>query len=169
MQRRTLLKLGLGGSVVVALIGGGAQFWQPGLRDGRLTVAARAIFSAIGHAVLDGSLPTDPGARAEVLRSHVDRLDAMLGEFPAPVRKELSDLLAILQTIPGRLALAGLRPDWSEATLPQLHRALQEMRYSSLATRQQIYHSLRELTNAAFFSDPGAWPALGYPGPRALA
>jgi hypothetical protein len=39
------------------------------------------------------------------------------------------------------------------------------MRLSSLALKQQGYHALRDLTNAAYFSDPTAWQRMGYPGP----
>ena len=52
--------------------------------------------------------------------------------------------------------------------MTDLQQALQDMRTSGLAMRQQIYHALRDLTNAAYYADPKAWPMLGYPGPRAL-
>ena len=35
----------------------------------------------------------------------------------------------------------------------------------ALALRQQAYHALRELTNAAYYADASAWRTLGYPGP----
>ena len=42
------------------------------------------------------------------------------------------------------------------------------MRVSSGTTRQQVYHALRDLTNAAWFADAGSWDLLGYPGPQAV-
>jgi len=42
------------------------------------------------------------------------------------------------------------------------------MRVSGTTLRRQAYHALRDLTQAAYFSDPGTWAALGYPGPRPL-
>ena len=39
------------------------------------------------------------------------------------------------------------------------------MRTSSLALRQQAYHALRDLTNAAYFADPQSWSAAGLSRP----
>ena len=63
MQRRTLLKLGLGAAALLAVAGGGLACCDPGLADGRMTPAGRAVFRRVARAVLDGSLPADP-ARA---------------------------------------------------------------------------------------------------------
>jgi ribonuclease HII len=54
----------------------------------------------------------------------------------------------------------------AEASVDEVQQSLQGMRLSSLAVRQQVYHALRDITNGAYFSDPAAWPAIGYPGPR---
>ncbi len=43
--------------------------------------------------------------------------------------------------------------------------ALQSMRQSSLALRQQAFHALRDITNAAYFAHASTWSAIGYPGP----
>ncbi|GAB4554922.1 MAG: hypothetical protein Tsb007_11300 [Rhizobacter sp.] len=96
------------------------------------------------------------------------RLDDVLGAFPPAVQTELSQLLAILAAVPGRAALAGLHVSWSAANTAQIQSALQGMRTSSLAVRQQAYHALRDLTNAAYYADPQIWPLMGYPGPRTL-
>ena len=168
MQRRTLLRLGLGGAVVLALAGGGIAWMRPGLVSGRLAPAGREIFRAVARAVLDGSLPRAVAPREAALNALLDRLDTTLAAFPAATQSELSQLLALLAAPPGRLALAGLRPDWPAATAAELQQALNDMNHSGLALRQQAYHALRDLTNAAWFADPQAWGVLGYPGPRQL-
>jgi hypothetical protein len=48
----------------------------------------------------------------------------------------------------------------------QVEAALQALRHSSIALRQQVYQALRELTNAAFFADTGTWALMGYRGQR---
>jgi hypothetical protein len=169
MQRRTLLQLGLGGAAVLALAGGGLALLQPGVRDGRLTPAARNLFAAVGRAVLDGRLPAETAARDATMAAHLDRLDATVAGFPPALRSELSDLVALLSAVPGRLALAGLRTAWSEASVAEVQSALQQMRMSSLALRQQAYHALRDLTLAAYYADAATWPQLGYPGPNPVA
>jgi hypothetical protein len=168
MQRRTLLKLGLGASAVLALGGGGLAMLRPGLVQGRLTPPSRSVFRAVARAVLDGSLPTAAADREAALDAHLKRLDGVLGAFPAATQAELSQLLALLASAPGRVMLAGLGTDWADASVVDLQHALQGMRTSRLAMRQQIYHALRDLTNAAFYADPASWSLMGYPGPQVV-
>lgn len=168
MQRRTLLKLGLGAAAVLAVAGGGVALLKPGLVNGRMTPAARGVFRAVARGVLDGSLPPDPAARDEALQAHLKRLDDALAAFPVPTQAELSQLLALLASAPGRLTLAGLRSDWPDASSQEVQQSLQGMRTSGLALRQQAYHALRDLTNAAYYADPAIWPLMGYPGPRSV-
>ena len=81
-------------------------------------------------------------------------------------RRLLSQLFALLASAPGRVALAGLHSPWPEAEVDAIQQSLQGLRLSRLTLKQQTYHALRDLTNAAYFSDPSAWAHLGYPGPQ---
>ena len=166
MQRRTLLKLGIGAAAVLAVAGGGVALFQPGLRGGHLSPGAREVMHAVARAVLDGILPSSAAEREQVLRAHLDRLDAAVAAFPPATRAELSQLFALLASAPGRAALAGLHEPWPEAGVDAIQQSLQGLRLSRLALKQQTYHALRDLTNAAYFSDPSAWAHLGYPGPQ---
>ena len=170
MQRRTLLRLGLGGAVLLMLAGGGLALLRPGVRDGRLTASGRAIFAAVARAVLDGALPVVPAvAHAAAVEAHLQRLGATLGGLAPHARAEVSQLVALLSAAPGRMALCGLDDDWAVADVGAVQAALRTMRMSSLDLRQQAYHALRDLTNAAYFADPETWPLLGYPGQRPLS
>ena len=168
MQRRTLLKLGLGSAAVLAVAGTGVAWLRPGLAPSGLTPAGRSVFAAIARAVLDGMLPKDAVPRAAAIDAHLRRLEATIAGLPRHARDELSQLLALLASPPGRIAFAGLTPAWDDADVPSLQASLAGMRDSSLSLRQQAYHALRDLTNAAYFADPAAWAALQYPGPVAL-
>ena len=168
MQRRSFLKLGFGATTALVLVGGGLAMFQPGLQDGRLNAASREVFAGVARAVLDGSLPADSIQRHLALQLHLQRLDDVLFAFPREVQAELSQLLAILGSTPGRVALAGLHAPWPEASVAQVQTALQGMRVSSLAPKQQAYQALRDLTNAAYYADPSAWNILGYPGPKTI-
>ncbi len=123
---------------------------------------------AIARAVLDGALPPHGPEQDRTLQAPVARLDTAIAAFPLPTQAELSQLLALLAAVPGRLALAGLSTAWPDASVAELQRALQSMRGASLALKQQAYHALRDLTNAAYFSDASVWPRLGYPGPISI-
>jgi len=168
MQRRTLLKLGAGSAAVLALAGGGLALLRPGLSGGRLSATGREVFLAVARAVLDGALPSDDGARTAALTAHLQRLDETVAAFPPATQSELSQLLALLASTPGRLGLARLRPAWPDADVAELQQALQGMRTASLTLPQQAYHALRDLTNAAYFADAASWSQLGYPGPRGV-
>jgi hypothetical protein len=168
MQRRSLLKLSVASGVALAAIGGGFALIRPGLEDGRLTPAGRQVFWAVGRAVLEGSLPETAADQAAALSLHMLRMNDTITGLPTPIRAELSQLLAVLASAPGRLALAGLSAEWETATPEQIQAALQGMRTSTLDLRQQAYHALRDLTNAAYYADPSTWPLLRYPGQRAV-
>jgi hypothetical protein len=165
MQRRNLLKLGIASAVLLTLAGGVAVMLQPGLQGGKLTPAGRALFASVGRAILQGTLPAEPQAAAQALAGLVDRIDALVIGLPPHVQAELSQLVGLLCTAAGRRGLAGLDTDWSSATAQQVQAALQHMRQSSLALRQQTYQALHEIVGGAYFSDSSTWAVVGYPGP----
>jgi len=165
MQRRSWMKLGAGAAILLALGGGAVALIEPGLRAGRLSAGGRLVFGHVARAFLEGVLPADPVQQRAALAAFLQRVDVLVGALPPHARQELSQLLALLATSPGRRGLAGLEADWPAATIAQLQAALQSMRTSSLALRQQAYHALHDITGAAYFSDASTWAVLGYPGP----
>ena len=168
MQRRSLLKLGLVSGAVLAVAGGAAVLWRPGIAQGRLTASAREVFASLGYAILQGTLPSEPQARAQAVEGMVERVDVLLQKLPPHVQAELSQLLGLLCTAPGRFGLAGLVPAWADASEAQLQAALEGMRQSGLALRQQAYLGLHEIVGGAYFSDESTWASVGYPGPPIL-
>ena len=168
MQRRTLLKLGATSAALLAIVGGTAALIQPGLERGALTVAGREVFRAIGLGVLDKTLPEQLAAKETALTGLLRRIDVLVSALPLHAQAELSQLLSILASGAGRRALAGLVTPWPEASAIQVQAALQEMRLSSLAVRQQAYAALHDIAAGAYFSEPSTWPMLGYPGPLAI-
>lgn len=169
MQRRTWLKLGIVSAGVLAIGGGAAALLQPGLEDdARLSPAGRRVFNAVGRGVLDGSLPAAEPARLAALAGLLERIDALVAALPPHAQAELSQLLSLLASAPGRHALAGLSPDWHEASIADIQAALQGMRVSTLGLRQQAYHALHDIVGGAYFSDASTWAAIGYPGPMKI-
>jgi hypothetical protein len=165
MRRRTLLKIGTGTALVLGAAAGSLALLQPGMRDGRLTAAGKAVFAAVAAAVLEGAIPAAGPARVAALQSHLQRLDAVVAGLHVAARGELAQLTTLLASAAGRLALTGLHEPWERASTEDVAAALQRLRHSSLELRQQTYHALRDLTNGAYFADPSAWGLLGYPGP----
>lgn len=165
--RRRFLKLGLGATVLLAVAGGGSALLStPGLAEGRLSASSRQLMRAITVAVCGDLLPPEGPAREARLASHLEQLERQIAGFPPHLRKELGQLLTLLGTTPGRLALMGLSSPWAQASPAELQARLHTMGRSSLALRQQIFHALRDLNCLVFFNDPASWAAVGYPGPR---
>ena len=165
MQRRSLLKLGLLSAAVLAVAGGAAVLIQPGLQSGKLTATGREVFLAVGNAVLDKTLPGGNAARQAALGGLLDRVDALATSLPPHTQAELSQLLSVLASGAGRQLLAGLGRSWAEASVNDVQQALESMRMSSIALRQQAYAALHDITAGAYFADPSSWAVLGYPGP----
>lgn len=165
MQRRRLLQIGTVASLTLVAVGGGLVWMRPAAPAAELNADSRMLFAAVAQAVLDGVLPSGP-ARAAALTAHVERVQQTIRGFSPAVQNELAQLLGILCTAPGRRLLARLAAPWETASAADVGIALQRLRTSRLATRQQIYHALRDITNGAYFSDPAAWAAIGYPGPK---
>ncbi|CAN7538370.1 hypothetical protein [Polaromonas sp. LjRoot131] len=168
MQRRTLLKLGAASAAVLLVAGGTAALLQPGLAGGSLSASGREVFSAVGRAILDKTLPADDGARHIALNGLLGRIDALVQSLPPHAQAELSQLLALLASAAGRRTLAGLSQPWDESSIADIQQSLQDMRLSRLALRQQAYAALHDITAGAYFSDPASWPLLGYPGPMKI-
>lgn len=168
MRRRGLLTLGIVAAAVLAAGGGALALLQPGWRDGRLTPRGRDVLAGIAGALLEGILPTDASAAQREVQALLARLDATIAAFPPHVQTELSQLLALLGSAGGRVALAGLQQDWPEAPVAQRAAALQVMRTSGLQLRQQAYQALHDLVGSAYFADAATWDFLGYPGPMRI-
>lgn len=164
MRRRTWLGLGLGAATMLAAAGGGLRLLSPA-SAGPLSGADRAVMRSVGAAILQGSLPSAPAAREVALDAWLERIDAVVGALPSHAQRELGQLLALLASVPGRRWLAGLDEDWATASTEQVQLALQSLRVSPWALRQQAYLGLHDLVGAAYFSSPATWALVGYPGP----
>lgn len=165
MRRRSLLQVGIAGTVLLAAAGLGLSLTTPAWQGGRLSPAAKEVIDAVSRAVLQGVLPEDPEARATALLAQLGRIEDTIGGFPKSVQDELALLLGLLTTVPGRLGLAGLTTAWAQASTEEVQSMLQSLRISSLDLRQQTYQALRDLSYAAYYADRSAWASLGYAGP----
>ena len=165
MQRRTFLTFGVVSAAVLLVAGGAAAWLEPDWQRGALSSVGREVFTAVGRAVLDQSLPTQRDAREIALNGLLGQVNALINALPPHTQRELSQLLSLLGSAVGRRTLAGLSTPWTQATVRDVQVALQGMRVSSLALRQQAYAALHDITAAAYFSDESNWPLLGYPGP----
>lgn len=165
------MKLGLGSGLLLSLAGLGLWGVEPGLRssaDGPLRQSrrSRTVMGAVALAVLEGAWPENADARKKAMQAHLDLIDGAIAGFPPAMQAELGQLLTVLSSAAGRVGLAGLRTEWADADTSAVQTALQSMRSSRVSLRAQAYQALRDLHCAVFFSAPGHWSVMGYPGPN---
>lgn len=160
--------MGVLSAVALVVAGGVAGVGESGLQGHRLSSGARGVMAAIGRALLDGTLPVERAAKEEAVAGLLDRVEQLIAGLPPHAHAELSQLLALLSSDPGRRWFAGLAVPWADASVTELQNALRSMRFSSLALRQQAYLALHDIVGAAYFADAGTWGAIGYPGPMAM-
>lgn len=160
VTRRTVLKAGLGGAVLLALGSTAA------LLIGRDPVRDREqVLRAVIPAVLDGALPLDEPQRAAAISAALnDTLVALAGLAPE-TQRQLAQLFALLAIAPLRRVLAGVPVNWSSASVAEVSAFLRSWRTHRLGLLQGAYHGLHELVIGPWYAQPAHWEALGYPGP----
>lgn len=169
MKRRTLVGMGAAAATLLAVVGVASHgALKPAREQGRLTASSLQLMTAVAQAVLAGALPVAGPDRAAALTGHAARLEVTLSGLSPALQAEVDRLLALLSSAAGRVVLMGLTTPWDTADTRDVQIALQDLRTSRLALRQQVYRALRDLTNAAYFAEPATWKLLGYPGPRTI-
>lgn len=157
--------MGVAGGTLLALAGGALLLRGPVRPAGRLDDDSRAMFTALALAMLQPLMPAEAAARQQALAAQVQRVEAAIAGLPPVLQAEVDELLLIATRAPGRIAFVGLRSPWPQAATADVAAALEGLRQSRLALRQQAFHALRDLTHASWFSDDANWAAIGYPGP----
>src|SRR6202790_208228 len=169
--RRTLVKAGIAGGVVLVLARWMVTSYSPRKSaeetGSALDSSARTIIAAIVPVLLEGAIPdmdTSVEARAEVVAG-VDRAVAGL---PPGSRKELEQLFALLSFAPTRCLVAGVWSSWPAASRGSVAAFLGSWRDSRFALLRSGYGALHQLILAAWYANTRSWPAIEYPGPPSL-
>lgn len=162
-RRRTFLKAGLAGTVLLA--GGAGAAWLVGrdAADDRHTVLA-----ALVPAILDGALPPAGAQRVAALDAARRGVEAAIAALAPDAQEELAQLFTVLAIPPTRLALAGIGHAWHEASVADASAILQGWRTHRLALMRSAYQALHDLVTGSWYADAAHWPAIGYPGPPRL-
>ena len=167
MERRALLKLGLGGGALLAIGGVGLALRGPtrsrpvpadlkALTD-RQYLTLAAVAARVCHAPGDAPSADEVGV--------AQKLDQLLATMhPADV-KELQQLLDLMDNALGRLLLDGGTSTFTGSSEAEQDQILNDWRHSSLAVRQTGYKALTGLCAAAYYGDPRVYQKIGYPGP----
>jgi hypothetical protein len=171
ITRRTLLKAGVAGVAALVL----ARWLYTTVSAPQRTATgvsaldsdARAILAAIIPVLLDGALPIGPDAAVARDEALAGAGQAIAG-LPPSVRSELDRLFALLAFAPTRCLVAGVWSPWPDASRESVAAFLRRWRDSRFALLRSAYEALHQIVLGAWYGNPNAWGAIGYPGPPSL-
>jgi hypothetical protein len=171
ISRRTFIVTGLFGAGVLA-----TAHWlrSPHEPPGdtsllMLDADAQAILGAMVPVLLAGALPDVPRERRIAIASTVRGIDAAVAGLSPSAQEELRQLFALLALPPARMAVARIATSWHQASPADVRACLDRFRDSSFTLLRSAYAALHQLTFAAWYGNPDAWPRIGYAGPPDLA
>lgn len=174
LSRRRLLQAGLVGAVAVwagGVLGCAARRSALAPRLA-LSPQGEEILRAVAPVVLGPLLPTDGVAREQALETGMASLDDYLAHLSQPLQDEARSVFGSLDLWPARVLLLGTSSRWSDASPDQVASFLRSARDSRFQLLRRTYAFLQSMAVLAWFDQPAAWPAIGYPGPpieRAVA
>lgn len=166
-SRRSFLKKGLFGGLLLAL-GGGGWLATRKSADASVPEGLKAL-DAQQYAVMatliarfapsGGTFPTPEKANAGLA---ADRIISMLEE---ETQAELKQLLMLFENALPNFLFGFRTTPFTQLTIDEQEVVLTEWRDSSLTLRRTGYRALRGVAVAAYYQSPETWPAIGYAGP----
>ena len=171
LSRRTFLKVGVGGALVLVVArsldrGVFAQDNGPGSLDlKKLANKDAECLAAIVPAILKGAMPDDPVARQVAINEVVEAFDRTVAGLSPAMQKEVDELLSLLTLSVSRRFVAGVSKPWREASEADVSEFLDRWRQSRFALLQQAYQALARLMLACWYGNPLSWGKIGYGGP----
>lgn len=166
LSRRSLLKLGLGASAMLATAGftatlSGCSSDAPAsgfqvLRDSDIPLLTAVMSALVGP---------HPARNETNLKAAVAQLDTTLSWTSPRVQKQVTDLFGLLSMGLTRGPLTGIWGSWDNATDAEVQAFLQRWRDSRLEMLRQGHSALNQLLQMAWYALPVSWDAAGYPGP----
>ncbi|WP_196138834.1 hypothetical protein [Aliikangiella sp. G2MR2-5] len=166
MQRRELIKAGVGVAVLMLGGGGAYQVYQQsqldysGLDDLSFLSKDDQLVLIVLFPVICSDLPEEINVELTL-----KKIDQAIDRLPQSTQDELKDLFGLLSSLIGRLVIAGLWENWQNSSRSELHNFLKKWRKSPLALLQKAYIGLCQLIWGSIYSQPEHWTAIGYSGP----
>lgn len=171
LTRRGLLQAGLFGSAVVWAGGivGLAARRAPAAVAAASRVALPAsgadIVRAVMPVVLGSLLPATEPERTRALDAGVATLDAYVASLSLPLQAEAANVFRTLDLWPARVIFVGTASNWRDMSPETIAAFLRSARDSRFDLLRRVYVFLQSMAVLAWFDQPAAWPAIGYPGP----
>jgi hypothetical protein len=171
MQRRTFLKVGVGGALLLAGAGFIASQRDRSIPDGFKWIDRESLkfLYAVIPVILDGTLPTDQAARAVAIADTVESWDRAISGMTPSVQGEIKDLFGLVTNPLTRGAATGVWNDWDNADSATVTAFLNRWRHSKISLMRAGYQAINQLTLASWYGNPLAWGHLGYIPPNPLS
>ena len=123
----------------------------------------RLILATIMPVLLEGVMTTQlSGKKLVAYLRDCDKALNLLGKHQ---QEEFKELLTALQSMIGRLALAGVWSSWNHVSARSIEKMLSSWQYNFLDIKKIAYSGLKELGFASWYGNPAHWQEIGYPGP----
>lgn len=170
LSRRGLLQAGVLGSAAVwsgGLVGCAVRRVAPAGSAAQrvaLPAAGEEIMRAVMPVVLGDLLPADGTAREQALETGVASLDDYLAYLSLPLQAEANNVFETLDLLAVRVLLVGTSDRWREMSPGTVESFLRSAHGSRFDLLRRMYAFLQSMAVLAWFDQPAAWPAIGYPG-----
>ncbi|MCP4806225.1 MAG: gluconate 2-dehydrogenase subunit 3 family protein [Proteobacteria bacterium] len=164
LKRRTLLGLGLGGTVLLTLGVVGSTCGIAKTPSTPLKVLSDKQFStlaAIAERVNPGGDGFPPASELGV----AEAIDAVLATLHPGIASEIGQALMLVENAVAGLLFGGRLKAFTEHPPDVQEIVWAEWAESSLATRRTVYKALTGLCTATYWSNQELWESVGYPGP----
>lgn len=166
LPRRSLLKKGLFGGLILLLGGGAGLVFFPS-RQGftapptllSISPARFQVLAAIGARI------APPGADGGAVAAGVDRL---LSYAVVETQKEIEKLLGLFENALPGLLLGGRALPFTRLSASSQDAVLDDWRTSAFALRRTGFQALRKLCLMAYWIEESSWKAIGYDPPTGL-
>lgn len=186
MDRRSFLRTGLGGTLLLGTVSLGAGLsgcatapagrlsaadtrTDTGYRFQFLTRDDIILFEALLPAILGSALSEQPAQRSQAIAGTIERIDQGIVQFGPANQTELRRLFDLLNFGLTRVTIARVWSNWPNATSADADAFLQRWRTSGIGLFNNGYIALTKISNVAFYGHPEHWHLSGYPGPPAWA
>ena len=173
MKRRTFIKTGIAGSVLLGAAGLVTRnvFWGPGTNSGQaagrkfhfFTRNDYAMLTAVVPAILGDALPKEE--RSRWIDETIATMDSAVSHFQLEVQAEVRQLFALLALMPTKIMTTGVWSSWQNASPAEIDRFLNRWQLSASSLFRTGYDALQQLTAGSWYGNPKSWEVIGYPGP----
>lgn len=166
ISRRTILKYGLGGALVLGAAGTGIALQRTRMRQPARPLRALDLrtFSILA-AVADRITPATNGFPSAEALEVPEKIDDLLSRAEPGLLDEMKQALLFVENGLAGLLFDGRPKPFSALSAEGQDAALRSMKESALPLRRTVYKALQGLCAAVYYASPETYPLVGYPGP----